>query len=313
MFGSSQQAMEKPKRVIGYTRVSTDKQMFQGHSINVQREKMENYCRFKGLILVGVLEESKSGKTIKNRPILMEIIRRLKLEPTDPEALDGIICAKLDRLGRNAGEIILLTDEICNLGKHIYFTDMDFDINSPSGQFLRSIFAAFAQLEREMIAQRTREVLQYKRMRNERVGVVPFGKKLKFNKDTRKNVMIDNPNEKRLIRRIFQLKKMEKWVYWKKGKYRARPYTCLDIADQLTKEGFVNRNGNPYNQRMVWKILHNKYRGLTEPPPSHQQATNEEVICDQYIQQEQKQLDLKEHFALRMSESQNEPQLKTNS
>lgn len=257
---------ESRKKIIGYSRVSTDKQFVNGHSVNVQKERMENYCKFKNLDLIDVLEEVKSGKNMKDRPVLQEIIQRLKLPNDNKKSLDGIIVAKLDRLGRNASEIILLTDDIIKMNKNLYCVDLDLDFSSMAGQFLRTIFAAFGQLEREMIAQRTRETMAYKKARNERVGVVPFGHKLERDPKTGKNVMVENPIERKAICRAIELRKEYKWIF-KRNQYKRLPLSFVDIAKIMKNEGLLTRNGKQFTPTQIFLMCKGKYNGIFKEKP----------------------------------------------
>lgn len=265
---------ESRKRVIGYSRVSTDAQFINGHSINIQKEKMENYCKFKNLELLNIFEEAKSGKNMNNRPMLQEIIRRLKLPDDNKLSIDGIIVAKLDRLGRDAKEIILLTDDIIKMKKNLYCVDMDLDFNSMTGQFLRTIFSAFAQLEREMIANRTKEAMAYKRARNERIGVVPMGYKLEKDITTGKNKMVPNLHERQIICRALELRTEHKWV-WRKNQYRRLPLSYADIAKIMASENLLTRSDKPFTASMIFKMCKSGTKAAFKEEPT----TNDLLIA----------------------------------
>jgi predicted site-specific integrase-resolvase len=95
------------RRVVGYVRVSTDKQADTGHSIEAQRAKLDAYCALYGYDLVTVeADEGASGKTRDGRPGLEGA-----LELCRTGAADAVLVVKLDRLTRSTRDLGALLEE----------------------------------------------------------------------------------------------------------------------------------------------------------------------------------------------------------
>lgn len=90
----------KKTRVVGYLRVSTEKQVDEGISLAAQREKLVAYATAMDLELVALVEDAGvSAKNIK-RPGLERALAVL-----DDGGADGLLVAKLDRLTRSVRDL----------------------------------------------------------------------------------------------------------------------------------------------------------------------------------------------------------------
>ena len=131
------------KEVITYYRCSTkDKQRY---SLEAQRLVVEQFCKTHNLQIVGSYEEQLSGKSL-NRPELQKALQHSN------KANIPIVILRLDRLGRNASEMIDLA-----INNNIIITEYGIH------QFDRlaiNIMASFAERERELISKRTKEGLR---------------------------------------------------------------------------------------------------------------------------------------------------------
>jgi len=121
---------------IGYVRVSTNDQ-----NTSLQRDALERAgCD-------QIFEEKMSG-TVANRPILKRVLRELGES-------DTLVVWKLDRLGRSMRNLVLLIDELKNRGIHFRSLTDSIDTSSPMGRFIFHIMGALAEMERELIVERT--------------------------------------------------------------------------------------------------------------------------------------------------------------
>jgi len=121
---------------IGYVRVSTNDQ-----NTALQRDALERAgCE-------QIFEEKMSG-TIANRPILKRVLKQL-------EEGDTLVVWKLDRLGRSMRNLVLLVDELRTRNIHFRSLTDSIDTSSPMGRFIFHIMGALAEMERELIVERT--------------------------------------------------------------------------------------------------------------------------------------------------------------
>ena len=152
-------------RALGYIRVSTEEQGQSGLGLQAQDSAIRGEIARRGWDLVEVLSDSGiSGKDLK-RPGLRAALERLRRREADV-----LVAAKLDRLTRSVGDFASLVERSTLEGWSLVLLDIAVDTSSPAGEAMANVMAAFSQLERRLIGQRTREGLQIKRARGERLG-----------------------------------------------------------------------------------------------------------------------------------------------
>ena len=126
----------------GYARVSTIKQGH-GNSLEEQLSQLfESGCD-------EVIEETYSGRT-NDRPQLKLLLEKLKEG-------DTFTVTKLDRFARSLIDGIKLIQELLDRGIKINILNIGIMDNTPSSKLIRNIFLSFAEFERDMILERTRE------------------------------------------------------------------------------------------------------------------------------------------------------------
>ena len=136
----------------GYIRVSSDKQ-----TVENQRFEINNFCRRQQLTIDGWIEETISGTKSYNKRELGKLLKRVQKD-------DLIICAELSRLGRNLFMIMEILN-ICMTKECKVWTIKD---NYRLGEDIQSKVLAFAfglsaEIERNLISQRTKEALARKK------------------------------------------------------------------------------------------------------------------------------------------------------
>ncbi len=138
--------------VYGYIRVSSDKQ-----TVENQRFEINNFCVRNKLVIDGWIEETISGTKSYSKRELGRLLKKV-------EKGDLIICAELSRLGRNLFMIMEILN-ICMTKECKVWTIKD---NYRLGDDIQSKVLAFAfglsaEIERNLISQRTKEALARKK------------------------------------------------------------------------------------------------------------------------------------------------------
>jgi site-specific DNA recombinase len=224
--------------VIGYVRVSTEEQSKEGVSVDSQIAKFKACCLLYDLTLVDVVVDAGvSAKTLK-RPGLTEALATLKTKKAD-----GMVIAKLDRLSRSVKDWNHLIDlyfgekagkQLCSVGDQI-------DTRTAAGRLVLNVLMSVAQWEREVIAERTTDAMQYKKSKGQRVGAIPFGWDLAADGIN----LIPNEQEQLVVAEISRL--------------RADGYSLREIAEELTRQGIATKEGNStWGHQAVAKILTRK-------------------------------------------------------
>jgi DNA invertase Pin-like site-specific DNA recombinase len=155
-------------QVIGYVRVSTDEQRMSGAGLDAQRAAIMRECNRRGWKLLQVSGDAGlSGKDLKRPGVqaALEILAR--------GDADALVVAKLDRLSRSMLDFAAIMTRAQKQNWALVALDMNVDTTTPAGEAMAHVMATFAQFERRLIGQRTKEALAAKRRQGVRLGRPP--------------------------------------------------------------------------------------------------------------------------------------------
>lgn len=156
----------EPTRFVGYVRVSTAEQADSGAGLAAQRATIEAEAARRGWTVAETYEDTAaSGKSLAGRPALAEALAAL-----DRGEAAGLVVAKLDRLSRSVGDAADLLDRAQRGGWALVACDLGVDTSTPAGEAMANVMATFAQLERRLIGQRTRDALAVRRAQGVQLG-----------------------------------------------------------------------------------------------------------------------------------------------
>ncbi len=158
--------------VYGYIRVSTKSQSEDGLSLDAQERQLKGYAMMQGLEIDEIfVERAVSGwKPFGSRPEGARLAAFL-------QEGDVVLCPKLDRMFRSARDALTVSDELKKLGVSLHLVDLGGDVtgNGISKMFF-TIVAAFAEFERDRIAERISDVKATEREKGRFLGGSrPFG------------------------------------------------------------------------------------------------------------------------------------------
>jgi DNA invertase Pin-like site-specific DNA recombinase len=153
-------------KAVGYCRVSTQEQADSGAGLEAQRMSIMAEAARRGWQLVHVFEDAAaSGKSMCGRPGLLDA-----LQAVERSEADALVVSKLDRLSRSLLDFAALMERARRKGWSLVALDLGVDTSTPSGEMMASVLATFAQFERRLIGQRTKDALAIKREQGVRLG-----------------------------------------------------------------------------------------------------------------------------------------------
>jgi len=149
--------MEKVKNVAIYVRVST-----QDQNLDNQINPLVEYCKRMGWNYE-IFQEKES--TRKSRPIQWGLYNRLLRKE-----FDGLVIYKFDRWARSTKELIEHIENLISKDIQIFSYSENIDLSSSMGRAMLTIMSAFAQLERDLIRERTLAGLARARAQGKKLG-----------------------------------------------------------------------------------------------------------------------------------------------
>ena len=151
-----------------YIRVSTEMQNYEG-----QRFEIENWCRGRHVSIDRWVNETVSGSRDCRRRQLGKTLRRMKKG-------DVLVCTELSRLGRNMMMVMGILNQCSQQGIQVYSIKDRFELSDNlNSKIIAFAFALAAEIERNLISQRTREALAAKKKAGVRLGRPPGRSKKK--------------------------------------------------------------------------------------------------------------------------------------
>lgn len=145
--------------VYAYIRVSTEMQ-----SYDSQEYEIVQFCKAKGITVDKWVLESVSGTTAVEKRTLGKTFRRMKQG-------DMLLCTEISRLGRNMLMIMSILNFCSSRGIRIRTIKDGFELSDNiNSKIIAFAFALAAEIERNLISQRTKEALALKRASGIRLG-----------------------------------------------------------------------------------------------------------------------------------------------
>ena len=162
-------------KIYAYVRVSTEMQ-----TSSNQEFEIRNYCLSHGLTVHKWISESVSGTIALEKRKLGRLMRRMNRG-------DMLLCTELSRLGRNMMMVMGILNECSCKGISIHTIKDNFELSDRiDSKIIAFAFALAAEIERNLISQRTKEALAARKKQGIRLGR-PLGssqKKLSFYKQS---------------------------------------------------------------------------------------------------------------------------------
>ena len=145
--------------IYAYIRVSTDKQTVENQRFEIQKFAIE-----RGIIIDKWVSETVSGTKAANDRKLGPLLRRMKNG-------DTLILSEISRLGRNLMQIMGILNLCMSKETRVLTVKERYELgNNINSQILAFAFGLSAQIERDLISQRTKEGLARRKAEGKKLG-----------------------------------------------------------------------------------------------------------------------------------------------
>ena len=236
--------VNKIEQVAIYCRVSTIEQAEEGYSIDEQERLLRDWCNRMNYSVYKVYSDRGiSGKDIKNRPALKEL-----LKDAEERKFQMVISWKINRISRKLSDVLRIVDilEQNNIAFNSY--SKQFDNSTPAGKMQFQMMALIGEFERGTIAQNVKMGMCAKAKSGEWCGGRVLGYDLvpvenQEGAKRKKNRLTINEKEAEAVRFIFN-------EYVNGKGYKA-------ITNQLNKLSYKTKKGNDFSVGSIRDILTN--------------------------------------------------------
>ena len=220
--------------VIGYVRVSTREQAESGLSLSAQERRILQYCEYKELNLVKLIrDENVSAATpLAAREGGAELMALAK------ENKWGVVAIKLDRLFRDAHDCLGVTKSWSELGIALHLMDLGVDTKTAMGRAFLTNAATYAELEKNLISERTKEALAQIKIEGGTLGAPAYGWEISED--------LDENGRRKVIPKADELK-----IVYECLALRTAGHTYQQIADKFNREGIPTKRGKAWHPSSV--------------------------------------------------------------
>lgn len=235
---------EMTLRTIIYIRVSTALQANDGYSVAMQRRTLSDWCNDRDYKIVGIYaDEGISGKDVNHRPEMLRAMEDIKADKADL-----IVVWALSRLTRSVADLYNIWQVCCMHNTDIVSITEPFDTSSPMGRAMMGILGVFAQMERELTAERVSAAMLERAVQGKRTSSGTLGY------DLEGDSLKINPAEAEVVRYIFN-----KFIEHK---------SLSAVAELCSIKGYHGKRGQPFRAESIKTILtrriyigYNSYKG----------------------------------------------------
>jgi site-specific DNA recombinase len=155
-----------------------------GISLGAQERELRRAAEAAGFADVELIrEEGRSGKSISGRPALRGALDRL-----DTGDAAALFVTRVDRLARSTQDFLSIIDRANRNEWRLVLLDLNLDTSSYQGRFVITVMSALAEMERNIIAERQKDVHKDRRALGKRWGV-DLGPKPETVEELRKRIL----------------------------------------------------------------------------------------------------------------------------
>jgi len=227
--------LSRDRDAVGYIRVSTSGQVHEGTSLDGQEAAIMGWANERGFRLLRIeRDEGVSGtKSVEFRPGLQSALELAC------ETKAALVVYSLSRMARSVKDAVEIGHRLGVVGADLVSITENWDTTTANGKLLFGIMAVLAQFERDIISERTKAALRYKKDNGELIGQVPYG----FRKvvGTLPVRIEQDAKEQSLISLVLDL--------------REKGTSQVAVAEHLNTLGLRTRRGTPWSNVRICQLL----------------------------------------------------------
>lgn len=220
------------KKVCLYIRVSTEEQATEGYSLSAQVNTLRQYAELQGWYVTNVYAEGISGKSIKGRPQLQQLLVDMQYGQ-----FDGILVWKISRLSRSLYDTLTLLKRFEEFNVQFVSYSENFDTSTPIGRLVLQLMAGIAEMERNTLSDNVKLGMKQKALEGGWNGGSVLGY------DSIDGELVINEKEAEVVRIIF--------TEYAQGK------GLKAVANKLNKSGYKTKRGRLFSINGIAQILDN--------------------------------------------------------
>jgi site-specific DNA recombinase len=217
-----------------YTRVSSRNQLEpEFNSLEAQKERLEAYCKAQDYSVYRLYEDGAYSGDSLDRPALRQMMADIR-----EGRINCVVAYKIDRLTRSVKDFHELLALFERQNVSFVAVTQNLDTQTPTGRLMRNILLDFAQFEREMTADRTRDKMHQRAQKGMwNGGNVPYG----FENQNKK--LVPRTQEAQRIKFMFE--------------HFSKSPSLAGLRDELARRGWMNRAGKPWSKTALAHVLAN--------------------------------------------------------
>ena len=230
---------EQAETCVAYARVSSAHQAEKGVSLEAQVRRLKAYAEYRNFLLpdenIFIDKGVSAGTPLWNRPAGKQMRKQILCSE-----VSHLLAYKMDRLFRNTRDCLTCVDELREEDVHMHFCEFDggpMDTTSAAGRMFLTVLAAFGELERGLISERTKLAIEHLKQNMRRFTNAIYG----WAHDEDNNL---TPNLEE-----------QKWVDWMRVQHFDNDLSGSEIARLLNGQGVPSKRGKKWSYTTVLRTI----------------------------------------------------------
>ncbi len=234
------QNIEDEQKVISnvllYARVSTDRQVQEGHSLDDQVDRLVKFARERNWHILEVFKDGgKSGGSTSGRPEFMRMLERCQKD----KDVDAVLLEETDRFARDAQDHLAVKTILKKCGVQLIATQQPNFGDDPVGKFVDLVMAGANQLQREITGEKTKRTMVALAEKGFQPGMAVIGYLNSFKKG--EPWKIDKEREY-FVKEVFR-------------RFHTGSHSIYSLENELYEEGFRTPQGKRVRANAIHRML----------------------------------------------------------